>query len=133
MSFSHGTGCIIDVRVTDTDAKSNLFKDPAKVLEDHEKEKKRKYLKSHVLSKAVISTNGLIGKEAKTLLKKKSSLLAEKWESIAMSATHLCLRGSRIHTSQMSNRRPQWEDKAGLTRSLSAFFLEWQLKKEKEK
>jgi hypothetical protein len=35
--------------------------------------------------------------------------------SIAMvRATHLCLWGSRIPTSQMSNRRPQWEDKAGL-------------------
>jgi hypothetical protein len=53
---------------------------------------------------------------AKTLLKKLSSLLAEKWEkpysvvcgyvnaqmSIAVvRATHLCLRGSRIPTSQM--------------------------------
>jgi hypothetical protein len=63
------------------------------------------------------------------LLKKLSALLAEKWEkpyseicgyvnarmSIAMvRATHLCLRGYRIPTSQMSNRRPQREDKAGL-------------------
>ncbi len=29
-------------------------------------------------------------------------------------ATHLCLRGSRIPTSQMSDRRPQWEGNAGL-------------------
>jgi predicted lipase len=71
----------------------------------------------------------LTGKEAKTLLKKLSSLLAEKWEkpysivcgyanaqmSIAIvRATHFCLRGSRIPTSQMSNRHPKWEDKAGL-------------------
>jgi hypothetical protein len=77
----------------------------------------------------VVSTDGLIGKEAKALLKKLSSFLAEKWEkpysvvcgyvnaqmSIAIvRATHLCLRGSRIPTSQMSDRRPQWEDKAGL-------------------
>jgi hypothetical protein len=39
-----GTDCIIDVRVTDTDAKSNLSKDPAKVLKAHEQENKRKYL-----------------------------------------------------------------------------------------
>jgi hypothetical protein len=32
-----GTDCIIDVRVTNTDAKSNLSKDPAKVLESQEK------------------------------------------------------------------------------------------------
>jgi hypothetical protein len=53
--------------------------------------------------------DGLLGKEAKTLLKKLSTLLAEKWEkpcsevcgygnarmSIAVvRATHLCLRGS---------------------------------------
>ena len=77
----------------------------------------------------MVSTDGLIGKEAKTLLKKLSSLLADKWEkpysvvcgyvnaqlSIAIvRATHHCLRGSRIPTSQMSDRRPQWEDKAGL-------------------
>jgi hypothetical protein len=42
----HGTDCIIDVRVTGTDAKSNLSQDPAKVLESHEQEKKRKYLAS---------------------------------------------------------------------------------------
>jgi hypothetical protein len=30
-------------------------------------------------------------------------------------ATHVCLRGSRVPSSQMSHRRPQWEDKAGLS------------------
>jgi hypothetical protein len=30
----------------------------------------------------VVSTDGLIGKEAKTLLKKPYSLLAEKWEKL---------------------------------------------------
>jgi hypothetical protein len=41
--WTRGTDCIIDVRVTDTDAKSNLSKD-AKVLEAHEKGEKKKYL-----------------------------------------------------------------------------------------
>jgi hypothetical protein len=36
----------LNVRVTGTESKSNLSKDPAKVLEAHEKEKKTKYLKS---------------------------------------------------------------------------------------
>ena len=132
--WGRGIDCIIDVRVTDNDAKSNISKDPAKVLDAHEKEKKRKYLKSCLEQRRhftpfVVSTDGLIGKEAKTLLKKLSSLLADKWEkpysvvcgyvnaqlSIAIvRATHHCLRGSRIPTSQMSDRRPQWEDKAGL-------------------
>jgi len=31
---------IVDVRITDTDAKSYCTKDPAKVLEQHEREKK---------------------------------------------------------------------------------------------
>ena len=78
----------------------------------------------------VVFTDGMIGKESKLLLKKLSALLSEKWEkpylevcgfinarmSIAIvRATHLCLRGSRIPTGQMSTRRPQWEDKAGLS------------------
>jgi hypothetical protein len=77
----------------------------------------------------VVSTDGLIGKEAKTFLKKLSSLLAEKWENpysvvcgyvnaqVSISivrATHRCLRGSRIPTSHMSHCRPQCEGKAGL-------------------
>jgi hypothetical protein len=77
----------------------------------------------------VVSTDGLIGKEAPSVLKELSTLLSDKWEkpysvvrgyvnarmSISIvRATHLCLRGSRIPTSQISNRRPQWEDKAGL-------------------
>ena len=133
--LGRGTDCIIDVRVADTDAKINLSKDPAKVLETHEKEKKRKYLASCLAQRRhftpfVVSTDGLLGKEAKCLLKKLSILLSDKWEkpyavvrgyvnarmSIAIvRATHICLRGSRIPTSKMSNRRPQWEDKAGLS------------------
>jgi hypothetical protein len=30
-------------------------------------------------------------------------------------ATHRCVRGSRVPTSRMSNRRPQWETKVGLS------------------
>jgi hypothetical protein len=132
--WNRGTDCIIDVRVTDTDAKSNLSKDPAKVLEAHEKEKKKKYLgacleQRRTFTPFVVSTDGLIGKEAKTLLKKLSTLLAEKWGSrtrkcgyvnarisiAIVRATHICLRGSRVPSSQMSYRRPQWEDKAGIS------------------
>ena len=132
--WARGTDCIIDVRVTDVDAKSNRSKDPLKVLAAHEREKKKKYLGACLeqrrhFSPFVVSTDGLLGKEAKILLKKLSLRLAEKWEkpysevcgfvnarmSIAIvRATHLCLRGSRIPTSKMCNRLPQWEDKAGL-------------------
>jgi hypothetical protein len=54
VSVAFGHVVQIDVRVTDTDDKSNLTRDPAKVLEVHEKEKKNKYLR-HALSNVVIS------------------------------------------------------------------------------
>jgi hypothetical protein len=129
-----GTDCIIDVPITDVDTKSQQSKDPHKVLEAHEREKKKKYFEARLkqprhFSPFVASTDGLLGKESRTLLKKLSALLAEKWEkpyseicgyvntrmSIAMvQASHLCLRDSRIPMSQISNHRPQWEDKTGL-------------------
>jgi hypothetical protein len=41
--WEQGTDCILDVRVTDTDAKTYEDKKPHKVLESAEKLKKRKY------------------------------------------------------------------------------------------
>ena len=84
-----------------------------KVLKTHEKEKKKKYLEScleqcHHFTPIVVSTDGLVGREAKTLLKKLSTLIAEKsrksysevcgYVNACMSitiiqATHLCLWG----------------------------------------
>ena len=83
--WARGTDCIIDMRITDVDAKSNLSKHPDKVLIAHEKEKRKKYLKAclerrRYFTPFVVSTDGLLGKEAKTLLKKILALLAEKWE-----------------------------------------------------
>jgi hypothetical protein len=95
-------------------SKSNQSKDPYKVLATHEGEKKKKYLEAclgqrHHFSPFVVSTDGLPGKEAKSLLKKWSALLAKKWEKpymevcgyvnagmsiAACRANHLCLRGS---------------------------------------
>ena len=104
-------------------------------MASHERAKKKKYLAACLAQRRhftpfVVSTDGLLGKEAKALLQRLSALLAAKWQkpyaevcgyvnarmSIAIvRATHLCLRGSRVPTSQMSHRRPQWEDNAGLT------------------
>jgi hypothetical protein len=131
--WARGTDVIVDVRVTDTDAKSYRSRDPHKVLASQEREKKKKYLQSCLdqrkhFTPFVVSTDGLIGREAGELLKRLSLRLADKWErpysvvrgfvsarmSIAIvRATHLCLRGSRVPLSQIS-RRPQWEDRAGL-------------------
>jgi hypothetical protein len=62
----------------DVDAKSKCYKAHDKVLAVHEHEKKKKYLEACFLgqrhrhfSPFVVSTDGLLGQEAKTLLKKK--------------------------------------------------------------
>jgi hypothetical protein len=106
-----GTNCIINVRITDVDATSNRSKDPHKVLYTQEQEKNKKYLgaclkQRHHFTRFMVSTNGLLGKEAKTLLKKLSPILAEKWEKLysevcgyvnacmsiaVVQATHLCI------------------------------------------
>ena len=132
--WANSTDCIIDVRITDTDAPSHRNKGPTKVLEQQEREKKRKYLQPCLdqrrhFTPFVVSTDGLIGKEASALLKNLAARISTKHGehyshvcgaikarmSIAIvRATHLCLRGSRIPTSQMSNRRLQWDDPAGL-------------------
>jgi hypothetical protein len=61
----------------------------------------------------LVSADGLIvGKEVKTyplcwLTRKCVAMVSDARRSIAtVRAKHLCLRGSRIPTSQMSNRRP---------------------------
>jgi hypothetical protein len=52
----------------DVDTKLKRYRDPYKVLTIHEH-----------FTLFMVSTNGLLGKEAKTFLKKLSSLLVEKW------------------------------------------------------
>jgi len=68
--WQRGRDCIFDVRITDTEAHSHRNKDPAKVLELQEKEKKDKYLQTgHELRKdftpLVYSVDGMAGKEAR--------------------------------------------------------------------
>jgi hypothetical protein len=75
--------CIIDVQITDIDAKSNCSRAPGKVLAQHERRKKKKYLEPCLkqcwhFSPFVVSTDGLLGKEAKKRLKCLSALLSEK-------------------------------------------------------
>jgi hypothetical protein len=124
---------IIGVRVVDTDAKSYNSWAPKKVLKLAEKVKKNKYLENclqqrYAFTPFVISVDGLLGYEAKILLKRLAIHLSEKWMkpysvtcglvksriSLAcVRATHQCLRGS--HTSfRTISREIQWEDGAGL-------------------
>jgi hypothetical protein len=54
-------------------------------LAAHEREKKKKYLEACLAQRRhftpfVVSTDGLLDREAKILLKKLSALLAAKWE-----------------------------------------------------
>jgi hypothetical protein len=132
--YEVGKDCIFDVAVIDTDAKSYLSMDPAKVLKIHEKRKNKHYkplceAQRRDFTSVVVSTDGMLGREATSVLNRLSSLLAAKWEkpysevcgyvrarmSVAICrATNRCLRGSRIPTSKMSSRFPQWEDQAGL-------------------
>ena len=122
--WARGTDCILDIRVTDTDAQSNRSKDPKAVLAQHEQQKKKKYLAACLAQRRhftpfVVSADGLLGNEAQSVLQNLSARFAEKsgksysavcgfvraHMSIAIvRATHLCLRGSRIPTSFMSHR-----------------------------
>ena len=131
--WSTGQDEILDIRVTDTDQASYVTRDPERVFQSHEKEKKRKYLRPcqqqrRAFTSFVVSVDGLIGTEAKNVMKQLSRRLALKWQkqysqvmniiktriSIAcVRASHRCLRGSRVPVKKMS-RQIQWDDGAGL-------------------
>ena len=129
-----GMDCTVDVHVIDISIKFYLKRDPLKVLDSQEKEKKRKYLDSCLeqcqnFTPFIVSTTGRVYKEAHSFIQCLSAKLAGKWQktystvcgyanarvSLAIiHATHLGLHGSRIPAHQISHRQPQWEDRAGL-------------------
>ena len=131
--FQRGQDCIIDVRVTDLDAKSYRNQDPEKILLRQEQEKKRKHLEPCLQQRRsfvpfVVSTDGMMDPEAHQLLGRIAKKLAWKWQrphsvvcslvrtrvSIAIArATHLCLRGSRVPANQTSYKI-RWDDGAGV-------------------
>ena len=128
------TDTIVDVAFVNVDSASYRSSDPVKVLEGKERSKKRKYLhpcleQRRHFTPFVVSCDGLIGREAATFLRKLASRLAKVWTqpyshvagflrarmSIAIvREQHRCLRGPRSPSSRMSEKRPQWEDGAGL-------------------
>jgi hypothetical protein len=115
---------IIDIRVTGKDANAHKHQNPYDVLRKQEKEKKKKYLRACLdqhrsFVPFVVSTDGLIGREAKSLLKQIVLRLTAKWEQpysvvrgfvnarinlAILRATNLCIRGSRVPASKMSKR-----------------------------
>ena len=130
--WSNGQDAIIDIRVTDTDQTFAGMRDPKKVLQSQEKEKKKKYLSAcqkqrRAFTPFVISVDGLLGQEAQNVIKQLSRRLAVKWQkpysmvcgivrsriSIAcVRASHQCIRGTRVPVKTMS-RQIQWDDGAG--------------------
>jgi len=73
------------LRVTNLDSKSCKNLPPKKALERQEKEKKKKYCKScenqrRHFTPFVVSTDGMLGFEARAFLKRLAKLLAEEWE-----------------------------------------------------
>ena len=132
--YDRSTSCIIDVQVTDTDQPSYLSTRPYKCLKTQEGTKKKKYLSACLdqrrhFATYVVDCYGLLGEEAKAFNKQVGSKLAEKWKSTysavigfvnarvsiaILRATHFCLRGSRVPYRDISTKRSNWDDGAGL-------------------
>ena len=118
------------MRITDTDAKSYRKKDFGKVLSQHEKEKKDKYLRTCLelrkdFTPMVYSVDGIAGREAQNAEKRLATHLASKWNrgysqmvyyvrvrmAIAVvRANSLLIRGSR---DRQQPRRPLIPDETG--------------------
>ena len=132
--FQRATDCILDVKVSDLDAKSYSKRAPAAALRSLERAKKRQYLQPCLEQRRhfvpfVASVDGLLGSEAQEVLRRLSHLLSEKWSrpysavrgylnarlSLAIvRGSSLCLRGSRVPAKGISFRHhPAWDDAAG--------------------
>ena len=83
--WEKGRGCVLDIRITDTDARSYQSIASHKVLERAAKVKKTKYNEACLERRRsfmplVYSVDGLACKEARAFEKRVASLLATKWE-----------------------------------------------------
>jgi hypothetical protein len=82
--WERGRTTIFDMRITDTDTQSYRKEDFAKVLEQHKKEKKDKYLQNCLemrkdFTPMVYSVDGIAVREARTAEKRLATHLAGKW------------------------------------------------------
>ena len=83
--WKRGQTCILDVRVTDTDAKSYANSSSAKVLENAARRKRDLYGEACLerrrsFGALVYSVDGMPCKEARAFERRIASLLASKWE-----------------------------------------------------
>eukprot|EP00957_Ditylum_brightwellii_P190446 14497334-Ditylum_brightwellii.AAC.1 len=128
------TDCILNIRITNTDAKSYISRPMQSVLAAQEKEEKDKYLQAcleqqHHFLLFVVSADGMLGHEALMVPKQISWKLAEKWDcsrlyaanyvkrTMSLSivrATHHCLWGSQVTLSLMNTHKSPCEDGAGI-------------------
>jgi hypothetical protein len=130
--WSRGTTAIFDIRITDTDAGSYRRKDPRKVLQRQEQEKKLKYGEAcreahRHFTPLVYSVDGLEGDEVTAACKRLASRLAAKWNrkyaqvctfvrsrmafTLARTASR-CLRGTRTHSQRPHSLA--WAPNAGI-------------------
>ena len=83
--WKKGKTCIMDIRITDTDAKSYSSSSSRKVLEKAARQKKDKYLGTCLewrrsFVPLVYLVDGMVCKEARAFEKRVTSLLASKWD-----------------------------------------------------
>ena len=116
------------------DAPFYQSKNPKKCLENSEKEKKIKYLKTCLQQRRHFTpfftlVDSLLWVEAESTLKHITSFLRMKWQETyprtyrymksrvritLVRATHCCILGDMVPSSKISVKQPQWEDGAGL-------------------
>eukprot|EP00957_Ditylum_brightwellii_P004069 309285-Ditylum_brightwellii.AAC.1 len=121
---------MIDIYITDIDARSYISCLLELVLARQEKEKKVKYLQAcleqhYHFSVFVVSINGILSHKSSMVLKQIPKKFAEKWEyspsyeanhvkkmtSLSIvRATYHCLQGSQVTSSSMSTHRFPCED-----------------------
>ena len=134
----HQTGktTILDIAVIHTESESYIRKNlsPKKVLEKHEKAKKRKHLNNCLQNRRnfvpfVMSTDGMMAPEAKAFVKLLARKLADKWQApysktcawvktritiATLRATNHCIHGSRVSFRDIGYPFECWEDGAGI-------------------
>ena len=117
--WRHGQNAYFDVRVTNADSSSQQNTSVKQVLRKHELEKKRNYnrrimeVEHGSFTPLIFTTTGVMSHECsvfhKALAEKISNKRGDKYQDImrylrikfsflALKATLLCLRGSRVHT-----------------------------------
>jgi hypothetical protein len=127
-----GMTCILDIRITDTDCKSNIANPPQKTLDKAEREKKAKYSKPCAeqrrhFTPLVYSPDGMPGTETRAAEKRLAAQLAAKLDrpysemagfvrqrmSLAVVRQNtLLLRGARVRRNY--GERPVMMDGAGM-------------------